>query len=88
MICGTVMKGIENISLFHGDKYHERFFLLEFGQPYCYFYENKTDETFHRTHKQSELTSCAIIDDSEIDRRIKEKEGKRSRSLLRRVMQD
>lgn len=43
-ISGQVMKAIENISLFHSDKYHERLFVLEFGSPYCYFYEDKRDE--------------------------------------------
>ena len=70
MIAGTVMKAIDNISLFHSEKYHERYFMLEYGQPYCYFYESKTEETFHRTHRQTELISCSVIEDSEIDRRI------------------
>ena len=82
------MKAIDNISLFHSDKYHERLLLVEFGQPYVYFYEHPEDESFHRSHKQTDLVSCTVIEDAEVDRRIQEKEGKRSRSLLRRVMQD
>lgn len=38
-IKGSVMKAIENLGLFHSDEYHKRFFMLEFGQPYCYWYE-------------------------------------------------
>ena len=37
------MKAIDNISFFHKGQYHKRYFVLEFGQPFCYFFEKKKD---------------------------------------------
>lgn len=45
------MKAVENVGVFNYDNYHERFFMLEFGQPYCYFYKNKKSGSFQRSHK-------------------------------------
>ena len=42
-IRGTAMKAIDNLSVLHKAKYHTRFFMLEFGEPYCYWYENEKD---------------------------------------------
>ena len=81
---GTVMKAIEKISVFHKSPYHKRYFLLEFGQPYCYFYEKKTDSSFHKSHKQSEIVAAKILDDTEIQSKINEKNEKRSQSFMRR----
>ena len=48
---GNVMKAVENVGVFNRSTYHTRFFLLEFGQPYCYFYEKKGSSSFQRSHK-------------------------------------
>ena len=57
------MKAIENLGFFHEEEYHMRYFCLEFGQPYCYFYVNQSDNTFHKSHKQSDIRGCAILED-------------------------
>ena len=40
-IKGTVMKAIENLTLFNKAEYHKRFLELKFGEQYCYFYEKQ-----------------------------------------------
>ena len=59
--------------------------MLEFGQPYCYFYEKKRDTSFHRSHKQVSLIGCSVLEEREVESRVQEKEDKRSKSLLRRI---
>ena len=87
-IKGTVMKAIQNISLFHDDMYHKRFFVLEFGQPYCYIYKSEKDTKSHQCHKQVSIISASVIQDDEIQANLEEREQKRSRSFLRRKMQN
>lgn len=50
-IKGTVMKAIENLHFFHDEEYHKRFLSCDFRQPYCYFYANKKDTSFHKSHR-------------------------------------
>ena len=59
------MKAIEQISVFHGKAYHERFFKLEFGQLKCRFFESesKVGDKTHRSHKQADLISCEVLED-------------------------
>lgn len=64
------MKAIENVGVFNRSGYHTRFFLLEFGQPYCYFYEDKSDSSFQRSHKQNEICDCKIMEERDVQSRI------------------
>ena len=64
------MKAIENVGVFNRSGYHTRFLLLEFGQPYCYFYEDKSDSSFQRSHKQNEICDCKIMEDRDVQSRI------------------
>ena len=32
---GTLIKAVNNIGFFNKEKYHERYFRLEYGQPLC-----------------------------------------------------
>lgn len=63
---GDIMKAVENVGVFNYDKYHTRFFMLEFGQPYCYFYEKKISLSFQRSHKQRDILQCHVINDSDL----------------------
>lgn len=85
---GTLMKAIESVSLFHMEKYHKKFFMMEFSQPYCYFYDDETTDSFSRAHKQTDLVSCRAIDDSEVSDLLAEREKKRSSSFFRRALQE
>ena len=69
-IRGDVMKAIENLSLFHKEQYHKRYFMLEFGQPYCYFYEHKDKTSSHRSHLQLNLIGCSILEDKVVESRV------------------
>ena len=82
------MKAIEKLSVVHSAKYHKRFFMLEFGEPYCYWYEGPGSEISHNSHKQTDIIGCRILDDREVNDRMAERENKRSKSMLRRVLQD
>ena len=81
------MKAIQNISVFHNEKYHRRYFVLEFGQPYCFFYEKKSDSAFLRAHKQVSLLSAKALEDDEVQKNLDSRERKRSKSFLRNLMQ-
>ena len=52
VIQGLVMKAVENVSFFNKDKYHKRFFKLEFGEFDCHFYESQqNDKKAYRSHR-------------------------------------
>ena len=65
--------------------FHQRFFKLDFGHPFCYFYKTSSDQNWHKSHKQSELLKCEILTDEEIQERIEERKREKSKSLLRRM---
>ena len=71
------MKAIENLSLFHREKYHQRYFMLEFGKANCFFLENAFKNVFNRKHRQVNLTSCDVLDDEEIKEKVFGRERKR-----------
>ena len=87
-IKGSLMKAVENIGFFNSDIYHKRFFIMNYGQPFCYFYEKKTDNHHHKSHLQSELLSCDILHNEVIHQRLQEREDQRKKSILRKVMKD
>ena len=82
------MKAIEQLSVFHGKAYHQRFFRLEFGSRKCRFYESEskvsTTESY-RVHKQSNIVSCEVMEDEEIEENRGRRERERSNSFLRRA---
>ena len=46
-IKGTVMKRIENKTIWHADTgFHQRFLKVEFGNPFFYFYQKITDQAW------------------------------------------
>ena len=51
VIQGAVMKAVENVSFFNKDKYHKRFFKLEFGDFDCHFYESQQKDKAYRSHR-------------------------------------
>ena len=81
------MKAVENISFFNGDIYHKRYLMLNFSQPYCYFYQKKSDNIHHRAHLHAELLSCTELEDNEVLFRVQGREEKRTKSLLRKISQ-
>ena len=76
------------MGLFHSQGYHKRYFVLEFGQPYCYFYEKKGKEKHYKAHLQTSLRSAAIMEDAEVAENRQRRENERSKSLLKRLMRD
>ena len=82
-IKGEFQKAIENLGLFHKSEYHRKYFMLEFGQPYCYYYKSKKDSAHQKSYFQSDIISCAIMDESEVSEKLQERERKRSKSFLR-----
>lgn len=86
MIQGYVMKAIKHVSFFHKDKYHKRFFKLEFGEQHCHFLESEDAKKVHQSYLQEELLSCELLDDEQVKEILDEREEKRSRSFFRRVL--
>ena len=60
--------------------------MLEFGQPYCYFYESKSKESFHKAHRQTFLRAARILEDAEITEKLMQREENRSKSFIRKFM--
>ena len=69
-IQGQVMKRIEDSSIWHRSDFHTRFFKVEFGRPFCYFYQKESDNEWHKSHKQSDIRSCAVLTEEEIIERF------------------
>lgn len=60
------MKAVENIGFFNGDIYHKRYLMLNFRQPYCYFYQRRSDNVHYKAHLHVEILSCSALEDDEI----------------------
>jgi hypothetical protein len=80
------MKRIEKKSMWHIDTdFHQRFLKVEFGNPFCYFYQKITDQAWQKAHNQSDIKSCKALTDEDITKKIEEKNRQRSQSILKRM---
>lgn len=85
-IQGYIRKAIENKSLFHQTDYHKKYLKLDFASEYCHFFEELGSAIPSRSHLQSDIKSCEVLADEEIEQKVTEREQKRSASLLRRFV--
>ena len=84
-IAGNVMKRIEKQTIWHRNDYHQRFFKLEFASPFCFFFEEKWEKRWHKSHRQCDIRSCHALTEEEIQEKLEERKRSNSKSLLRSI---
>ena len=81
------MKAVENIGFFNASEYHKRFVRLDYGtKSELMFFDSKADSNSfpYKTHKQSELIRCCVLEDADIEARVEERKTRRSKSFMNR----
>ena len=76
--------------MWHRTDFHQRYFKVEFGSPFCFFFEHKEMLQWHKSHRQSDIRACKALSEAEIQERVEEKKPffkrSNSRSLLRKLV--
>lgn len=69
-IQGKVMKAVENVGLFNKDKYHERYFKLQFSEEFCYICVTESSASYKHKYEQNKIQECKILDDAEVQEKV------------------
>ena len=79
------MKVINNKGALHSQSYHMRTYKFAFEFDTLLQFDNRQAVNPTKSYKLSEIRSCTIIDEQEVQERVKSRERSRSKSLLKRM---